>query len=242
MLESSEALTRELSRFINYKSREGERLGRAFAEILRKLPDTVVFGGMIREFALGHGERFESDIDLVTMSDRSQLHSAIGEFHPIQNKFGGYRFVVGRGQHIDIWPFDETWAFRAGLVHGHELEDLVYTTFFNLDAAIYHLSLRKLAVSSAFVAGLKARVLDINLEQNPRPNSMATRACRLALGNSLGVGPSLARLLSKVNLESTDLETRHFLSSVAMHVSRSPNQVFRYGMPGVSHAARPSRT
>src|SRR5690242_8549902 len=83
--------------------------------VAQALPETVVFGGMIRDISLWPAREFNSDIDLVSMADRKSILSVIRRYNPKLNKFGGFRFAVGY-QLFDIWSYQDTWAFREGLV------------------------------------------------------------------------------------------------------------------------------
>lgn len=72
---------------------------------------------MIREFALGNARRFVSDIDLVSTASQSEIAIAVAKHSAVQNKFGGFRFVIEK-QRFDIWSLPDTWAFRSGVACG----------------------------------------------------------------------------------------------------------------------------
>lgn len=187
-------VAKSVNRFLDHQSRERDDLRRTLEHIANCLEDTVIFGGMIREFALGNTRNFKSDIDIVSRADSADIFAAIKDYRPIVNKFGGYRFIVGK-QLYDIWSFDDTWAFKNGLVEGSSLQDIFKTTFFNLDAAVFHLGQRELFWSESYVDSLKDRVLDLNLQENPSPAAMVRRAIKLAIGNELSVTPRLAEYI-----------------------------------------------
>jgi hypothetical protein len=162
--------------------------------IKAQLPDTVIFGGMIRDFALAGPRSFNSDVDLVSNALDSEVYGAIREFSPKKNKFGGYRFRGGKWQ-FDIWALTNTWAFQQELVEGGSLTDLLKTTFFNVDSAIFHLTKRSVCVSDRFSHGVQSRLLEINLEENPSPQSMAHRAINMAIDYDLAIGPRLSNYI-----------------------------------------------
>lgn len=166
---------------------EAQELIRRLSE---ELPETVVFGGMIRDLALGSARDFNSDIDLVSMADRATIFSLIQRYDPQINKFGGFRFAVGR-QLFDIWSFQDTWAVREGLVRAESFEDLCATTFFNVDAACQPLRSKKIISSANHLESLRRRTLDINLEANPAPAKVAARAIRMMVKRDLNASPRL---------------------------------------------------
>ena len=187
-------VTTQVQKYLRHESPERARLRATLEALTGKLPSTAIFGGMLREFALGAARNFTSDIDLVTEATSADIERAIKEFSPTRNKFGGFRFNAGKWR-FDIWAFEDTWAFRQGLVKGNELTDLFRTTFFNLDAALYHLGRRRFLFSADYERGVLERVLELNLAANPAPGRMVGRAIRLAVDKELGIGPQLAEFI-----------------------------------------------
>ena len=164
--------------------------------VVASLPDTVIFGGMLRDLALGGARRFSSDIDLVTLAKRDEIQKVTEKWTPVVNKFGGFRFVVGH-QRFDIWCLTDTWAFQAGILQGAVFHDLLATSFFNLDAVYFHLRSGKLMYADGFEGGVTERLLDINLEANPHPERMARRALSLVLNHGLDLTHRLAIYVAK---------------------------------------------
>ncbi|OGB27193.1 MAG: hypothetical protein A3I66_11615 [Burkholderiales bacterium RIFCSPLOWO2_02_FULL_57_36] len=194
-----------------------------------RLPATVVFGGMIRDLGLGSARDFNSDIDLVSMADKADILAAIRIHNPEINKFGGFRFIVGR-QLFDIWSFRDTWAFKEGLVKAETLKDLCATTFFNLDAAYQPLKSSYVVGAANYVEALNRRILDINLEHNPAPEKAAWRAIRMAIGHDLAISSRLQEYILKS--AATTLwasgPTRAFLDLAAKHLESGANEPFRF--------------
>lgn len=183
---------------------------------------------MIREVALGNTRQFSSDVDIVTQSSSAEINAAIAEFSPIRNKFGGFRFNVGT-QLFDIWSFADTWAFRNGLVFGASFEDILKTTFFNLDAAAYHLQQRKIYCAEFYITAVKNRVLDLNLEQNPAPSSMVRRAIRLSIENSLLITPRLGEyILRNFNSENADDMSSMYVEALRRFLAADTEQNFSF--------------
>lgn len=164
--------------------------------IVSAMPQTVVFGGMIRELALGGAKTFASDIDLVSLASTEEIQQVTYRWAPIKNKFGGFRFIVGR-QRFDIWSLADTWAFQSGVAHGSTFQHLLGTSFFNLDAVFFHLSTRRIAFATGFDGAITNRLLDINLAANPHPDRMARRAIALVLKHGLGLTRKLVMYVAQ---------------------------------------------
>lgn len=164
--------------------------------IKSSLPETVIFGGMIREIALGGAKSFSSDIDLVSLATQDEIQDVTDIWAPVKNKFGGFRFVVGR-QRFDIWSLDDTWAFRAGFADDCTFLGLLGTSFFNLDAVCLHLTTGKITFATGYGSAVANRLLDINLAANPHPDRMARKAITLALKHDLGLTSRLAAYIGQ---------------------------------------------
>lgn len=189
-------LEKNLGDYLLRRTQSRPHLRETINRIAENLPDTVIFGGMIREFALGHARDFISDIDLVSSATRAEIHTAIADYNPSQNKFGGYRFVEN-GQRFDIWSLNDTWAFKQTDNSSPSFEDLLKTTFFNLDAAYYHINKKELATYPNYYIDAQNRILDINFLINPNPAGMAARAISLVLNRKLKLTRRLVRFVVK---------------------------------------------
>lgn len=195
-------------------------------QIANALPETVVFGGMLRDFGLSSACEFNSDIDLVTMADKNEILSLIRPFSPTLNKFGGFRFFAGK-QMFDIWAFHDTWAFRENLVCGDSFFNLCKTTFFNVDAACQQLGTREVISDDSFFPSITNRVLDINLESNPTPKKIAERTIRLAIKYEMEISPKLQQfVLTNVEKRLWNFgPTKSFLKLLVVHMNKHGEQV-----------------
>jgi hypothetical protein len=216
---------------LNVKSLVREYIGREAPDriVLRstldtiagELPNTVIFGGMLREFALGSARTFVSDIDLVTASSTDDIKTALNRFSPTRNRFGGFRFCSGKWR-FDLWSLMDTWAIREGFVRGSDLTDLLSTTFFNLDSIVLHITNKRQTFSPEFARGVSDRFLEINLAANPDPERMVQRAIRMAVEHTLAVGPQLCKFI--MTHASCARETDSpFLRDMDRHLSTSTN-------------------
>ena len=83
--------------------------------------------------------------------------------------------------------------------------------------------------SSAYENGISNRVLELNLEKNPAPRRMATRAIRMAIEKELAVGPHLSEFIL-VNSSARELTGVYesFFKSLWSHQQLSPDLPFVY--------------
>lgn len=203
-------------------------LKKTISTISARLPDTVIFGGMLREFSLGRVRKFTSDIDLVSMHSRAEIHQAILHHDPIINKFGGFRFIVDK-QRFDIWSFYDTWAFKEGHISPTAQTDLLKTTFFNLDAAFYHISKKEIALLENYELWVARKILDINLKENPHPSSMCRRAISLVTTRQLGMTKNLAEfILSNVDTSTTTWTENLFVSNLHKFINSNETSLFHF--------------
>lgn len=210
-------LEKSVRSYLTHKSIEGSALKCTFDTLCQKLPDTVIFGGMLREFGLGYEKDFTSDIDLVSAGSRQEIHAAIADFSPTMNNFGGFRFSRS-GRSFDIWSLEDTWAFRKHHVIGHNFNDLLNTTFFKIDSVAFHICRNELIYSDNFVDAMDNRVLDTNLEANPNPQKMAHKAIKMAydknLTFTLRLGTYVLENADRDQLDSTSIK---FLNCLENH-------------------------
>ena len=188
-------LERNLGEYLGRRTVARPKLKEASVEVIAALPDTVIFGGMIREFALGNARGFVSDIDLVSTASQADISIAVAKYQAVRNKFGGFRFVIEK-QRFDVWSLADTWAFKNGFAFGETFADLLTTSFFNVDAACYHVDRKELLCLPGYGGWIQERILDINLQQNPQPLSMARRALVLIQTRQLGVTRRLAEYIA----------------------------------------------
>lgn len=232
-MEKTEKTARNIGRRIHRYLFDGgiSRLStrEAVSHLAENLPGTVVFGGMIRDIGLASARTFNSDIDLVSLASRAEILAAISQYDPVMNKFGGFRFVAGK-QLFDIWSYQDTWAFKQGLVEPKTFQDLCLTTFFNLDGAFHPLKSNEIYGTADFIAALRDRILDINLQENPAPQNMAARAINLAISRDLAISTRLLTFIlsNSASVLWRDGPTRIFLELARKHCEAWPDAPFRF--------------
>lgn len=215
-------------------------------ETAKSFGPIAIFGGLIRDLAFGYSREFSSDVDVV-LKDMpvDVLARHLAPYHAVRNSFGGFRVPFGRWV-FDLWTFDTTWAFAKGFVQGRELADLLRTTFFNWDAALFELAKEELLARPSYFADLEAHLLAINLRQTPNELGAAVRALRLMAEGGVSVAPDLAAfVLAQIrahgieDVTAADAKrvgrrrlTKSFVGSVAIalgeHQAKRPDEPFTF--------------
>jgi len=221
-------LRKSLTQYFELQNTERMGLNAVIGKIAKHLPETVIFGGMLREFSLGNAKSFTSDIDLVSASKSEEIEKVISIYEPIRNKFGGFRFTVNR-RRFDIWSLRDTWAFRQNLVGLEGFSSLLNTSFFNLDAAYFQLDSCQVKVHENYETWQKSRLLDINLEENPHPQQMVRRALDLIIRNQLLVGSHLLQYVIR-NVDRTKLvwEQELLLDDMVAFANSGSSEPFKF--------------
>lgn len=221
-------LQRNLGEYLGRRTVGRPKLKEAIAEVISALPDTAIFGGMIREFALGNARGFVSDIDLVSTASQIEISLAVAKYHAVRNKFGGFRFVIEK-QRFDVWSLPDTWAFKNGFAFGETFADLLTTSFFNVDAACYHVDRKELLCLPGYDGWIQGRILDINLLQNPHPPSMVRRALVLMQTRQLGVTRRLAEyIVSHIESQTLTWVDQLLMNKLREFLARDGQDQFRF--------------
>lgn len=169
---------------------------RELVEKLRGVGDVAIFGGMLRDFARGGEQVFNSDIDLVIDAEPEQLGAFFSDFHVHRNRFGGYR-LNGRTTQFDVWALQSTWAIRERYVQASQLNDLIQTTFFNWDAIVYIIESQEIVACSNYIENIHKRTVDINLSDNPNVLGAIARTLRILVDWQGELAPALTDFLAK---------------------------------------------
>ncbi|MER2490523.1 hypothetical protein [Catenovulum sediminis] len=177
-------LKKRLQRFLQLHHNPGRAQVNAICQRLLLLGPVYLFGGAVRDIALQGIRDFYGDLDFVVDCPPQKLASVIQqlstEFKVKQNKFGGYRLFCDKWW-LDIWPLEDTWAFKANKIEFDSVSSLLQTTILNWDAAIYDLAQHQLIVSSDYFKQMQSGVLDLQLAENPNPMGAISRILRCIL-------------------------------------------------------------
>jgi hypothetical protein len=187
-------LQRRVGEFLGSRTRGKEPL-QALLEELAAQKATAIFGGMIRDICLGGARFFRSDVDVVIDAPAQWLSAWLARrcLPVTNNAFGGARLQL-KGWQVDLWTLGSTWAIREGHVQARELSDLVKTTFFSWDAWVYEVGSKRIHPGLGTLEQMRANLVDINLEPNPRPRG-ALKALRWLEHRRAALTPRLAAYL-----------------------------------------------
>lgn len=243
--------------------RDGREWNKPIAETLRLLREAnvraVFFGGTLRSLILSRVQsgRFgrPRDVDIVvsgiTLEQlRQQFHGSIRR----ETRFGGLQLERMSWQ-FDVWPLEQTWAFRTSSDLEPHFSRLPFTTFFNLEAIavdVWAPPGQPRAIYSGddqFFDGILDQVLEINLEENPFPVLCVVRSLVFISMTGFSIGPRLAQYLVQhatgiSDDELAEVQVKHYgrvrvdrelmrrwLDCVASGVAANPGQVVRLGRP-----------
>lgn len=168
---------------------------RALLADISTIGPVAIFGGFLRDLARHGIGGFNSDLDVVIdCESAASVLRRLGTVRFNHTGMGGIR-ILGNRLQVDLWTLQDTWAIKNGIVGGSRLADLVHTTFFDCDAVIYQLSSRDIVCADSYFAALQSGVIDINIETNPNPLSMAIRTLRFLKRRQLKISDRLGRYL-----------------------------------------------
>lgn len=132
-----------------------------------------IFGGTVRNF-FENGKIFQMprDVDIVFKSEngnKKNLENIVLKYFEFsKNRFNGLK-IKSDELKIDIWNFEDTWAFSSGTVLPSTENfafELSKTVFLNIDAAVYDFGEKKFYIEE-FEKIKKTKTLDILIEKNP---------------------------------------------------------------------------
>jgi hypothetical protein len=155
------------------------------------------------------------DIDIVVGGPTVEELEAKFDAHVVRKtRFGGLHLRRSEWE-FDIWPVQETYAFRTSKAQPADFSELPWTTFFNLEAVAVDVwappgvSRRIYTADDSFFTGLLRQQIEINNEANPFPELCVVRSLVLAASLKWKIGPRLLRYLAEIgtNLKAADLES-----------------------------------
>lgn len=179
-------------------------------ELFKKLESSgnlYLIGGVLREYKDHHTITSLRDIDLIIdVKDSKRWSDAINSVGMRTNRFGGYKLFC-QSLLIDIWPIEETWAFRNHIIKCSSDEYFQYlpkTVFLNIDGIIYDWqSCRWL--DDEYQAAMTTRTIDVVLPQNPYIPLNILRAFVLKERYQLSLSSKLIQIISQEVSDSESL-------------------------------------
>ena len=147
-------------------------------QMLEKAGNIYLIGGVLREFR-DRGDIIElRDIDIIIdIRNKDYWKKTIDNFQYTLNNFGGYKLACS-GLVVDIWPLNETWAYRNKIINckpEEYVEHLTDTVFLNVDAIVYDFN-KDIWYDERYLKAMESGILDIVLEENPQVSLNIIRA------------------------------------------------------------------
>ncbi|MGD8786941.1 MAG: hypothetical protein PVJ60_05915 [Phycisphaerales bacterium] len=178
-------------------------------------------GGAVRNMLLCNNS-IPRDLDIIFgYVSKKQLGALFPSYVKGKTNLGGLKLQV-KDWSIDMWPIQETWAFKEGKVTGKGFSDYPKITFLNVDAiAIQLFSKRRQKreiYSKGFFEAITEKTIELNFEENPAPAECIVRALRIANQFKFVIGPRLARYMisyaNKTEIEElADIYQRRYMSA-----------------------------
>ena len=177
-------LSRRVRYFVSRERARDPKLARLLDEVAGP---AYLFGGVVRDLAL-YGKRdlahHEVDIDVVCAArgrEGARFFDRLATDRSVaRNKFGGFRLTTHRWN-VDVWPAEDTWAFRQGKFRYESVESLLETTITSWEAILFPLDGVPLACGGSYFKDLQSGRLDVVFDDNPNPLGMYVRLVRACI-------------------------------------------------------------
>jgi hypothetical protein len=206
-----EVLKNVLRREVGLLCRNDNRLWKkaianTIGEIKERRWPAVFFGGTPRSLMISRLTRDAPgrprDIDIVLGGTTlNQLEHQFDHWVWRRTRFGGLA-LRRKGWQFDLWPVNETFAFKQAGESDPDFSDLPKTTFLNAEAIaveVWPQPGRPRQIYSwdeQFFTGILTRTLEMNRHDNPYSELSVVRALVMANQLRWKIGPSLARFLA----------------------------------------------
>lgn len=215
-------LSRKVTWFLHDYGKYRLPLKEVLADFRASDYNAYIFGGLLRDLMIGRLKSQPRDIDIVIgQTSADCVATTFSRYLKRRTRFGGLH-LNNEGWLFDVWPLEETWAFRSGLGLTADFSELPKTTFLNVEAVAIELSSRpgktRCVYSSGFFEGIANREVDINLEENPFPALCVVRslitAARLQFSISSRLAKYIESAMQEIAIEELIEVQRHHYGSV----------------------------
>lgn len=192
-------------------------IAHTIGEIKEKRWPAVFFGGTLRSLMISRLTRDmpgrPRDIDIVLSGTTvKQLEDQFDQWIWRHTRFGGLA-LHRKGWQFDLWPVNETFAFKEMGQSQPEFADLPKTTFLNAEAIaveVWPQPGRPRQIYSwddQFFTGILTRTLEMNRRDTPYSELSVLRALVMANDLRWKIGPRLAQFLAQhgPRISSSDL-------------------------------------
>lgn len=157
---------------------------------------SYLFGGLLRDLMVKGKTARPRDVDVVVAgSSSTALEELFRPYLDRKTRFGGLH-LKNKDWMFDVWPLEETWAFKHGSFKEVSFSELPRTAFLNVEAVVAELSVTPGATRKiytlGFFEGITNKTIELNYEENPFPALCVVRSLVIATDLSFQIGPVLA--------------------------------------------------
>lgn len=215
-------LRARLGRFVSTDSKQYyPQLYRVFGDIQDNKLSAFVCGGAVRNMLLCNNT-IPRDLDIILgYVSKEQLETLFPDHIKGETSLGGLKLQV-KDWSIDMWPIQDTWAFKSGKFKGNGFSDYPKITFLNIDAIAVQLfskrRQKRVIYSKGFFEAIIEKTIELNFEENPTPSECIVRALWVANKFSFLIGPKLSRYMisyiNKIEIEElAEIYRRRYMDS-----------------------------
>jgi hypothetical protein len=147
---------------------------------------------------IGSPEVTPRDFDFVVAGVTVEaLETVFAEHVRRRTRFGGLHLVV-EGVPFDVWPLEQTWAFKARPGEQASFAALPHTTFLNVEGVAVEMTGPEAGTihEGGFFEAVLSRTLEIDLALNPSPLECVWRSLVTAARLEFALGPQLTRYIA----------------------------------------------
>lgn len=195
----------------------------SFLAELRKLGPSALVGGAIRDWALGNPPR---DLDLTVDCKPEDLKNFVEQFDYEENHFGGFKINLA-GLKVDLWPLSKTWVFTHEVTWPITFENLLKTTFFNIDSIIYLIDSGTI-LEGGFLKAFEKKELDILYEANPMPSLCILKTILHQRKYGFSLSDSLKNFLDRWIVNKTNPITLRKLEATYKYMYKSATPPLKF--------------
>jgi hypothetical protein len=157
--------TKQIKKFIDNTSRCDSKFSQFIKNISLK-GQLYIVGGCLRDII---NEREIDDLDIIIKLPKEKLlHFILKLSCPYRiNNLGGFKLIFD-SIIVDIWTFEENWAFKEKVLEKRK-QNIQKGTFFNFDSLVYNFS-RNRFYSQEYNKCIRSGILDILVESDDYKN------------------------------------------------------------------------
>lgn len=196
---SAAVLRQRLDEFLAPNAGDREAMREVLCRFRECQCQSYLFGGLLRDLMVKGNDARPRDVDVVVSGASTlELERLFCQYLDRRTRFGGLH-LKNKGWMFDVWPLEETWAFKHNPSQEVSFSELPHTAFLNVEAVVAELSgapeqPRKIH-DHGFFEGITNKVVELNNEENPFPALCVVRSLVIATDLGFDIGPILAHYI-----------------------------------------------